>query len=262
MIDLAGAVVIPGLVDTHSHIGVWSRPGVPANSDLSETSGPVQPGVRAIDAINPDDPGIRMATAGGVTTANIMPGSANVIGGQTLYVKLRGRSVEEMRINGVLNGKQILGGLKMANGENPKGYGKNKQQAPFTRMKVAALQRETFQKAREYKEKRDKDQKVDRDIALDTLVEVLDGKRTVHFHCHRADDLLTAVRIAEEFGFEIVLQHATEGYRVADILAKKKIPVSLDADRRPRRQSRNDRASRGKRGRFGEGRRRGGDQHR
>jgi imidazolonepropionase-like amidohydrolase len=228
VVDLKGAVIIPGLVDTHSHIGVWSRPGVSANADLSETSGPVQPGVRALDAINPDDPGIRMATAGGITTANIMPGSANVIGGETLYVKLRGGSVEEMRINGRLaNGTEVFGGLKMANGENPKGYGKNKQQAPFTRMKVAALQRETFQKAREYKAKLDAGQKVDRDITLEAIVEVLEKKRTVHFHCHRADDLMTAVRISEEFGFEIVLQHATEGYRVADILAKKKIPVSL-----------------------------------
>jgi imidazolonepropionase-like amidohydrolase len=227
-VDLKGAVVIPGLVDTHSHIGVWSKPGVSANADLSEMSGPVQAGVRAIDAINPDDPGIRMATAGGITTANIMPGSGNVIGGSTLYVKLRGHTVEEMRINGKLpNGTEVGGGLKMANGENPKGYGKNRQQAPFTRMKIAALQRETFLKAKEYKAKIDAGMKPERDIALEPLVEVLEKKRTVHFHCHRADDILTAVRIAEEFGFEIVLQHGTESYRIADILAKKKIPVSL-----------------------------------
>ncbi len=100
--DLGGAVVIPGLVDTHSHIGLFGRPGVGANSDGNESSGPVQPGVRALDSINPDDPGIRMAVAGGVTTANIMPGSGNVIGGQTLYVKLRGRTVEQMVILGRL----------------------------------------------------------------------------------------------------------------------------------------------------------------
>jgi imidazolonepropionase-like amidohydrolase len=133
-----------------------------------------------------------------------------------------------MRVTGRLpNGTEVVGGLKMANGENPKGYGKGRQQAPFTRMKVAALQRETFQKAKEYKAKLDAGTKVDRDVALEPLVEVLERKRTVHFHCHRADDILTAVRIAEEFGFELVLQHATEGYRVADVLAKKKIPASL-----------------------------------
>ncbi len=222
--DLGGAVIIPGLVDTHSHIGIYGRPGVQANSDGNEMSGPVQPGIRALDAIWPQDPGIRMATAGGVTTANIMPGSGNVIGGQTLYVKLRGNSVEDMRITGKLaNGTEVLGGLKMANGENPKGYGRSKQQAPFTRMKVAALQREQFIKAKEYMAKKD----APRDLSLEPLVEVLQGKRTVHFHSHRADDLLTAIRISEEFGFELVLQHATEGYRVAEIIAAKKIPVSL-----------------------------------
>lgn len=224
--DLQGAVIIPGLVDTHSHIGLFGRPAVPAHADGNETSGPVQSALRAMDSINPDDPGIRMALAGGVTTANIMPGSANVIGGATLYVKLRGRTVEDMRMTGQHNGIEILGGLKMANGENPKGYGR-RGQAPFTRMKIAALQREQFQKAREYKAKKDKGQTVERDLALEALVEVLEGRRTVHFHCHRADDLMTALRIAEEFGFEIVLQHATEGYRVADILASKKVPVSL-----------------------------------
>lgn len=226
-IDLNGAVIIPGLVDTHSHVGIYPKPAVPAHSDGNEMSGPVQTIGRALDAIDPNDPGIRMALAGGITTANIMPGSGNVIGGQTLYVKYRGATVEQMRVLGKRDdGTEVLGGLKMANGENPKGYGR-RGQAPFTRMKIAALQREQFIKAREYQQKLKSDKKTERDLTLEPLVEVLEKRRTVHFHCHRADDLMTAVRIAEEFGFELVLQHATEGYRVADELAKRKIPVSL-----------------------------------
>jgi imidazolonepropionase-like amidohydrolase len=237
--DVAGKTILPGLVDTHSHIGIYPRPSVPAHGDGNEMSGPVQPGLRALDAIYPDDPGIRMALAGGVTTANIMPGSGNVIGGQTLYVKLRGRTVEEMRLPTADKPGRVLGGLKMANGENPKGYGR-RQQAPGTRMKVAALQREQFAKARDYQRQwadyrkaaaEKKDGKApappDVDLALEPLVDVLEHKRTVHFHTHRADDLMTALRIAEEFGFEIVLQHATEGYRVVDELVRRKVPVSL-----------------------------------
>ncbi|MFO0807149.1 MAG: amidohydrolase family protein [Gemmataceae bacterium] len=217
---VSGAVIIPGLVDTHSHVGIFQRPTVPAHADGNESTGPVQPGLRAIDAVWPDDPGIRMAQAGGVTTANIMPGSGNVIGGATIYVKLRGTTVEAMRI------ADTVGGLKMANGENPKGYGR-KGQAPATRMKVAALQREQFLKARDYLAKKAKTPPPDVDLALETLVEVLERKRTVHFHSHRADDLMTAVRLSEEFGFELVIQHGTEAYRVADELAKRKFPVSL-----------------------------------
>lgn len=233
--DGSGLTIIPGMVDTHSHIGIYSRPHVTANSDGNEMSGPVQPGLRALDAINPDDPGIRMAVAGGITTANIMPGSGNAIGGQTLYVKLRGGTIEAMR----LTPRGVVGGLKMANGENPKGYGR-RGQAPVTRMKVAAMQREQFVKARDYqrqwanyrktvagKEGKDKPTPPDIDLALEPLVEVLERKRTVHFHSHRADDLMTTLRLAEEFGFELVVQHGTEGYRIADELAKRNIPVSL-----------------------------------
>jgi imidazolonepropionase-like amidohydrolase len=231
--DVSGKVIIPGLVDTHSHIGIFNRPATSTGADGNEMTGPVQPGLRAIDAIDPNDPGIKMALAGGVTTANIMPGSGNAIGGQTLYVKLRGAFIEAMR---VLTG-QVLGGIKFANGENPKGAYGGKNQAPVTRMKLAALQREQLVKAQAYKRQWDNYKKVkadgkdatapDRDINLDPLVEVLERKRTVHFHTHRADDIMTAVRLAEEFGFEIVLQHCTEGYRVAEELAKRGIWVSL-----------------------------------
>ncbi|HKA05838.1 MAG TPA: amidohydrolase, partial [Gemmataceae bacterium] len=232
-IDLSGRVIIPGMVDTHSHVGIWPRPHVPAHNDGNEGSGPVQTGLRALDAIFPDDPGVRMALAGGITTANVMPGSGNVIGGQTVYLKFRGRTVEEMRVE-----SKVLGGLKMANGENPKRFNFERgKAAPATRMKLAALQREQFVKAREYKRKWDayrqakkegKDaSEPERDLSLDPLVEVLERKRTVHFHSHRADDLLTAVRLSREFDFEIVLQHCTEGYRVAEELAKWKVPVSL-----------------------------------
>src|SRR5262245_50059003 len=153
VIDATGQHIIPGLVDTHSHVGIFGRPGTQAHSDGSEGSGPVQPGVRALDSTWPDCPSIRMALAGGVTTATIMPGSGNVLGGETIYVKLRGRTIEEMLVAAE---DGILGGLKMANGENPKRFhfDRNKRE-PATRMKIAALQREQFVKARDYKKRWD-----------------------------------------------------------------------------------------------------------
>ncbi len=218
--DHRGHVIVPGLVDTHSHLGLYPRPNVPANADGNETSGPVQSGVRALDAIWPGDPGIRMALAGGVTTANIMPGSGNVVGGQTAYVKLRGRTVEEMRIPG------SVGGLKLANGENPKRVYGGRKQAPQTRMKVAALQRDLFVRAQQYREKGgDGDGK--RDLDLEPVVEVLEGTRTVHYHTHRADDILTALRLRDEFGFDLVLQHVSEGALVADEIARRGVACSI-----------------------------------
>lgn len=231
VIDATGKIVMPGIVDTHSHIGIIGNPPIAANQDANESSGPLQPQLRAMDAINPAAPGIRVALSGGITTANIMPGSGNVIGGQTAYVKLRGNTIEEMLIPG------SIGGLKMANGENPKGYGR-RNQAPMTRMEEAALARKEYTKAQEYKRKWDdynkavaagnKDAKQpERDLGMEALVQVLDGKRIVQHHSHRADDIMTLVRIADEFHYRVVVHHGSEAYQVADELAKRHIPVTL-----------------------------------
>ena len=231
--DVSGKVILPGLVDTHSHLGVYPHPRVPANADGNETTGPVQSVVRALDAIYPSDPGIRMAQAGGITTANIMPGSGNAVGGQTAYVKLRGRTIEDM----LIHKDGIQGGMKMANGENPKRAYASRKQTPATRMAVAALQRQLFIRAQNhqkkwdaYAEKKEEDEKAkppDPDIALDPVIEILQGKRTVHFHTHRADDIMTAIRLAEEFQFPLVLHHVSEGYKVADEIARRNIPCSV-----------------------------------
>ena len=221
--DLTDNVLIPGLVDTHSHVGLYPRPAVPSNADGNELSSPVTPEVRAIDGILPSDPGIRMARAGGVTTANVMPGSGNVVGGQTAYVKLRGATVEAMLIRGA-DGEPLPGGMKMANGENPKRARAAPDKPagnPATRMGAAFLERKLFVEALEYRKKHEA-----RDLRLEPMLEVLDGRRVVHHHTHRADDILTVLRIADEFGHRVVLQHATEAWLVADEIARRGVPVS------------------------------------
>jgi len=230
--DVSGYVIIPGMVDTHSHVGLYPRPAVPAHRDGNESSAPLQSQIRAIDAIWPEDPGIRMALAGGITTANVMPGSGNPVGGQTAYVKFRGDTILEM----LVHADGVQGGMKMANGENPKRARALKGTSPMTRMAIVALQRELFLKAQAYQRKwelhREKlaageeSQPPDRDLALEPMVEILEGKRTVHHHTHRADDIVTTLRLQREFGFDLVIQHGTEAYKVADLLAERGIPVS------------------------------------
>jgi len=221
--DVTGQQIMPGLVDTHSHIGEVS------GGDRSAT---LHPDVRVLDGINIFNDSFMKARAGGVTTANIMAGSGYLMSGQTLYVKLRkGRKIEDLMFcEDPLNG--ICGGMKMANGTNS-----IRANAPFsgTRAKSAALVRELFIKAQEYREKQNKakkDKKKDapkRDLRMEGLLEVLDGKRIVHHHTHRHDDILTVLRLAKEFGFRVVLHHVSEAWMVADEIAAAGVPCSIIA---------------------------------
>lgn len=216
--DAAGKTIMPGLVDTHSHIG---------NGDGGDRSSPMHPSVRILDAIDARDEGIQKAQSGGVTTVNVMPGSGLLMSGQTAYLKLRdGTDIYDLLLcRDVL--REICGGMKMANGTNPRGDAPH----PGSRGRAASIVRERFVRAQEYREKirtaGGADKVTPRDLELEALAEVLDGRRVVHFHTHRADDILTALRLSREFGFRIVLQHVSEAYRVADEIAAAGAPASI-----------------------------------
>ena len=220
-VDMAGKTIMPGIVDTHSHIGS------PAGAD---GSAPIQPDVRILDSVNARAASIQRAQAGGLTTVNVMPGSGHLDSGQTLYLKLRdgANKIEDLLIYDK-DGK-YAGGIKFANGTNPIRSGGGA--FPGTRAKSAALVRDVFIKAREYRDKvkaagNDKSKLPPRDLSMEALVEVLDGKRVVHFHTHRHDDIMTALRLQKEFGFRLVLQHVSEAWKVADEIAKAKVPASI-----------------------------------
>ncbi len=222
-IDVTGRVIMPGLICTHSHIG-----GIGA----ADGSQPIQPGVRVADSLNVRDSGFKRALAGGLTTLNIMPGSGHLISGQTIYVKLRFADGTPKTIDGLFitdsDGK-ALGGLKMANGTNSI---RDTGPWPGTRGKSAYLVREQLIKAREYQAKVDL-AKADEstlppyDHHLATLVEVMNGTRIVHHHTHRHDDIMTVLRLAEEFHLRVVLHHVSEGWKVAKEIAQANVPCSV-----------------------------------
>jgi len=218
VIDVTGHVLMPGLVDTHSHIGGgWA----------ADSSAPIQPGVSVFDAIDVRDSGFQRAQAGGLTTVNVMPGSGHLMSGQTAYLKLRDANTIEEWVVRDAEGK-ALGGMKMANGTN------SRRDPPFpgTRGKSAALVREQFIKAQAYRAKLeradgDPEQMPDRDLGMEALVEVLEGTRVVHHHTHRHDDIMTVLRLREEFGFRVVLHHVSDAWKVADEIAAAGVPSSL-----------------------------------
>ena len=218
--DVKGKVIMPGLVDTHSHIG---------EGDGGDRSSTTHPDVRILDAVDPMSDTFKKAIAGGITTVNVMPGSGHLMSGQTVYLKMRkdAKTINDMLFcNDILNG--ICGGLKMANGTNSLGS------PPFsgTRSKSASIVRQLFIKAQEYKEKiksatGDPEKMPKRDIGMETLIQVLEGKRIVQFHTHRADDIMTVLRLKDEFGFKVVLQHVSEGWKVAEEIAAANVPCSI-----------------------------------
>ncbi len=217
-VDVRGKTIMPGLVCSHSHIGSVAG---------ADGSSPIQPEVRALDSINARDPGIQKAQAGGITTVNVMPGSGHLLSGQTIYLKLRDAfTVDGLAIKNADG--SVAGGIKMANGTNPQ------KDPPFpgTRGKAAALIRAQYHRAREYQAKveaanGDPSKMPERSLGLEALVEVMQGKRVVHHHTHRQDDILTVLRLSQEFGFRVVLHHVSEGWLVADEIAKAGVPCSV-----------------------------------
>lgn len=214
--DVTGMTVMPGIVDPHCHIGMWEDAMGFEGADGNECTNPITPELRAIDAINPYDRCFEEAVAGGVTTCVTGPGSANVIGGQFVAIKTHGDSVEDMVL-------RFPVAVKAAFGENPKRVYNGKNQTPSTRMATAALMRKALIEAQEYNEKLEKG-KVDpekmpeRNLGKEILARVIRRELPMKIHAHRADDILTAIRICREFKLRYTLDHCTEGYLITDKL--------------------------------------------
>ncbi len=218
VIDAEGKYVFPGFIDAHCHVGMWEDSVGFEGDDGNESTDPITPQLRAIDGVYHADRAFVEARENGVTTVVTGPGSANVIGGQFAALKTYGRRVEEMLLREPV-------AMKVAFGENPKTVYNEKRQMPITRMATAALLRENLIKAKEYmeliekhEEDPDENDKPDIDVKLDALIEVLRRKIPLKAHAHRADDILTAIRIAKEFNTGITIEHCTEGHLIKDIL--------------------------------------------
>ncbi len=231
-IDGTGKFVSPGIIDIHSHLGDYASPGVDANSDGNEATDPVHPDVWAEHSVWPQDPGFSRALVnGGVTSLQILPGSADLFGGRSVVLKnVPGRTVQEMKFPGAPYG------LKMACGENPKRVFGSKGTMPQTRMGNIALARETWMKAVAYKKKWDDyyakgGDMPERDASMDTLKGVLEGKILVQNHCYRADEMANMIDMSKEFGYHIAaFHHAVEAYKIADLLRANNICAVMWAD--------------------------------
>jgi imidazolonepropionase-like amidohydrolase len=213
-IDGTGKYLMPGLIDVHSHMGVYPWPSASAHGDGNEMTSPITARVKAEDSFRVQDPAITRARAGGVTTIQVLPGSANLIGGEAVTLKLRpARTLQEMRFEGAPRG------IKMACGENPKRVYKNDEDGPQTRMGNLAYMRQNFQNALDYREARKGDNPPPIDHNYETLLDVIDGEILVHIHCYRHDDIEGIYRVMDSYNIHVTsFQHALEAYKVRDII--------------------------------------------
>ncbi|PRZ43155.1 imidazolonepropionase-like amidohydrolase [Antricoccus suffuscus] len=220
-VDAKGKWILPGFVEPHAHLGVHEEGEGWAGDDTNEMTDPNGARLRALDAINPDDEGLRDALSGGITTAVVKPGSGNPIGGQTVAIKTWGRIVDEMVLKEPCSVKSALG-------ENPKRVYGEKKALPSTRLGVAAVIRDALTDAREYADARMRKNSTEKyDPTKETLARVLSGELPWCQHTHRVDDIATAIRLSEEFGYRLVINHGTEAHLIASFIAEKQIPVVI-----------------------------------
>lgn len=223
-IDAKGGTLLPGFIDAHTHLGIIEDGLDFEGDDCNESTDPFTPQMRAIDGINPFDRCFEEARMRGVTSAASCPGSANPCGGEISAIKTAGRRIDDMLIRNC--------GIKFALGENPKRVYNDKDDTPITRMATAAIIRDGLYKARRYAHDmgsyysdNENYEPPEYDIKCEALMNLLDRKQKAFFHCHRADDICTAMRITKEFGLDSVIIHGTEGWKIADIIADEKLPV-------------------------------------
>ena len=223
VLDVHGAWVLPGLIESHTHIGITEEKWGTIGDDCNEETLPVTPTLRAIDAVNPMDPAFHDAIGAGITSVMVGPGSANVVGGQFVFMKTLGRCIDNMIV-------KSPAAMKVAFGENPKTNYGNKDQLPSTRMGIAALLRKTLYEAVQYKTDKESGKLTQTDFEMEPWIPVLNREIPLKAHAHRTDDILTAIRIAEEFQVDITIDHGTESHLIADEVKASGFPVIVGPD--------------------------------
>jgi imidazolonepropionase-like amidohydrolase len=222
IIDASGKIIIPGMIDAHTHLGIDEEGIGWEGKDYNEMTNPITPHLRAIDAVNPRDDGLKSARENGITSVMTSPGSANVLGGEAAAIKTVGNFVDDMIIKAPV-------GIKAAFGENPKKVYTERKESPGTRMGIAALIRETLMEAQDYKLRKERaleqGEIFKRKLKYESLLKLLNKEIPLKAHAHRADDIMTALRIASEFDLKLTIEHCTEGHLAADKIAEAKVPA-------------------------------------